>query len=108
MKLFGTIGTYLFGCIFLALTKVKLFRDSDELQHYQYSKFSIETGAKRELEKNLSNLNGLLGRSHDIDQIDSEESAEIFQLRDITRQRRSPKRSKEKKSREKNSKEKKS
>merc|ERR1712227_418507 len=87
------VGAYLLIGIGIALTHVKLFRDSDELQQYQESKFSVGVGAKRELEIKLTNLNGLLGRSNDIDkiQIDSGESAEVFQLRDITRQRRSPK-----------------
>merc|ERR1712117_109973 len=61
--------------------------------------------AKTELESSLSQLDHDLGRNSDIGrvQVDSEESAEVFQIRNQVRYRRSPspkKKSKEKKSRE--------
>ena len=45
--------------------------------------YSMEAGSKRQMESSLIRLNFLLGRPSDIGlvQIDSEESAEVFQLR---------------------------
>ena len=52
-------------------------------QLYACLTYSMEAASKRQMESSLIRLNFLLGRPSDIGlvQIDSEESAEVFQLR---------------------------
>merc|ERR1712189_74890 len=95
----------------LTLPEIQLFKNDDELQKFHESKLlqSWSNVQKRDLETSLVKLNSRLGRSTQFDliQYDSEESAEVFQVRNLSRSKRSPKKSKEKKSKEKKSKEKK-
>merc|ERR1711973_421517 len=96
----------------LTLSEIQLFKNDDELQKFHESKLlqSWSNVQRRDFETSLVKLNSRLGRSTQFDliQYDSEESAEVFQVRNLSRSKRSPKKSKEKKSREKKSKEKKS
>merc|ERR1712064_195963 len=107
------LGIFPILLVKLTLAEIKLFKNDDELQKFRESKLiqSWNNVQKRDLETSLVKLNSRLGRSTQFDliQYDSEESAEVFQLRNLSRTRRSPKRkkSKEKKSKEKKSKEKK-
>merc|ERR1711973_79181 len=89
----------------LTLSEIQLFKNDDELQKFHESKLlqSWSNVQKSDLETSLVKLNSRLGRSTQFDliQYDSEESAEVFQVRNLSRSKRSPKKSKEKKSREK-------
>merc|ERR1712117_711482 len=75
-------------------TKVKFFRSNHDLSKVgsHESKFHQAVAAKTELESSLSQLDHDLGRNSDIGsvQVDSEESAEVFQIRNQVRYRRSP------------------
>merc|ERR1711915_260465 len=108
------LGIFPILLVKLTLTEIKLFKNDDELQKFRESKLiqSWNNVQKKDLETSLVKLNSRLGRSTQFDliQYDSEESAEVFQLRNLSRSRRSPKRkkSKEKKSKEKKKKKKKS
>merc|ERR1711973_53764 len=88
----------------LTLSEIQLFKNDDELQKFHESKLlqSWSNVQKSDLETSLVKLNSRLGRSTQFDliQYDSEESAEVFQVRNLSRSKRSPKKSKEKKSRE--------
>merc|ERR1712064_272718 len=107
------LGIFPILLVKLTLAEIKLFKNDDELQKFRESKLiqSWNNVQKKDLETSLVKLNSRLGRSTQFDliQYDSEESAEVFQLRNLSRSRRSPKRkkSKEKKSKEKKSKKKK-
>merc|ERR1712064_189333 len=107
------LGIFPILLVKLTLAEIKLFKNDDELQKFRESKLiqSWNNVQKRDLETSLVKLNSRLGRSTQFDliQYDSEESAEVFQLRNLSRTRRSPKRkkSKEKKSKEKKKKKKK-
>merc|ERR1712064_225065 len=107
------LGIFPILLVKLTLAEIKLFKNDDELQKFRESKLiqSWNNVQKKDLETSLVKLNSRLGRSTQFDliQYDSEESAEVFQLRNLSRTRRSPKRKKsnEKKSKEKKSKEKK-
>merc|ERR1712064_36907 len=100
------LGIFPILLVKLTLAEIKLFKNDDELQKFRESKLiqSWNNVQKRDLETSLVKLNSRLGRSTQFDliQYDSEESAEVFQLRNLSRTRRSPKRkkSKEKKSSE--------
>merc|ERR1712137_666629 len=103
---------WLTGILFISLQlsdgSVKLFKDNQELQEYEARKMSDYdmVAERRQLELKLSQLNSLLKRPSDLlkIQLDSEESAEVFQLRQHYQiRKRSPKRSKKGKKRSKES-----
>merc|ERR1712133_68811 len=94
------LGIFPILLVKLTLAEIKLFKNDDELQKFRESKLiqSWNNVQKRDLETSLVRLNSRLGRSTQFDliQYDSEESAEVFQLRNLSRSRRSPKRKKSK------------
>merc|ERR1711973_862961 len=77
----------------LTLSEIQLFKNDDELQKFHESKLlqSWSNVQKSDLETSLVKLNSRLGRSTQFDliQYDSEESAEVFQVRNLSRSKRS-------------------
>merc|ERR1711973_760934 len=76
----------------LTLSEIQLFKNDDELRKFHESKLlqSWSNVQKRDLETSLVKLNSRLGRSTQFDliQYDSEESAEVFQVRNLSRSKR--------------------
>merc|ERR1712142_1025529 len=93
------LGIFPILLVKLTLAEIKLFKNDDELQKFHESKLlqSWNNVQKKDLETSLVKLNSRLGRSTQFDliQYDSEESAEVFQQRNLSRSRRSPRRRKQ-------------